>query len=335
LALDGLEELELLPRAKHIAAALQRSIPSDVPEALDVLVRSLPPVVPVEENHDFSSFIFLPHAAFIGDYGVKHFHEGMRANYEVTQRFTAEYSIRPFLMQHTEQSLNLLHEWAADPSHHVRRLVSEGTRPRLPWASRLPMFQKDPSPVVELLDRLKDDPSLYVRRSVANNLNDIGKDNPEILFALTRKWLKGASADREWVVRHALRSAIKRAEPEALEILGYGNKAEVEIQDVIITPSTPQIGSSVKIEFQLSNSSRIKQPCLVDLQVHFVKANGSSSPKVFKLAEFDLETGEQRNVRKTISLKQHTTRTHYAGKHVVGVLVNGKPLEIGSFALVE
>ena len=133
-------------------------------------------------------FIYLPHVFFVAKFGVGHFEASMRAQYELTQRFTAEYSIRGFLERYPERTLARLREWAGDANAHVRRLVSEGTRPRLPWAPRLRAFQDDPQPVLELLELLKDDPELYVRRSVANNLNDIGKDNPTALIDTCRHW---------------------------------------------------------------------------------------------------------------------------------------------------
>ena len=169
-----------------------------------------------------AAFLYMPHLFFVARHGLDHFEDSMRAQYALTQRFTAEYSIRAFLEKHPEATLARLREWAADPSQHVRRLVSEGTRPRLPWAPRLRAFQKDPRPVLELLELLKDDPELYVRRSVANNLNDIGKDHPALLTAVAKRWLRGATPERRWIVDHALRSAVKRADAGALGALGYG-----------------------------------------------------------------------------------------------------------------
>ena len=168
-----------------------------------------------------AAFLYMPHLFFVARHGLDHFEDSMRAQHALTQLFTAEYSIRAFLEKHPGATLARLREWTADPSHHVRRLVSEGTRPRLPWAPRLRAFQKDPRPVLELLELLKDDPELYVRRSVANNLNDIGKDHPALLTAVAKRWLRGASPERRWIVSHALRSAVKRADAGALGALGY------------------------------------------------------------------------------------------------------------------
>ena len=334
-ATAGLADLELLPRAKHIAAALHRHLPSDVPTALDIIVRALPKPPEVEENQEFSSFIYMPFTIYVAEHGLPHFDKAMHANYELTQRFTAEFSIRPYLIHHQERTLETLHEWATDPSHHVRRLVSEGTRPRLPWASRLPAFQKDPRPVLALLEKLKDDPSLYVRRSVANNLNDIGKDNPNVLFSTAKKWLKGAHPNREWVVNHALRSSIKRGEQGAFAVLGYDRPASVKILNTTFDPPAAKIGSNVRVSFTVKNTSKQTEALLIDLSVHFVKSNGTANAKIFKLTTAQLASGEQIHLRKTISLKQHTTRTHYPGVHRVDVVVNGRAFDLGAFVVTS
>lgn len=332
-ATTGLSDLELLPRAKHIAAALHRHLPTDVPTALAIIVRALPKPPNVEENQEFSSFIYMPFTIYVAEHGLPHFDEAMRANYELTQRFTAEFSIRPYLIHHQKRTLDVLHQWSNDPSHHVRRLVSEGTRPRLPWASRLPAFQKDPTPVLALLEKLKDDPSLYVRRSVANNLNDIGKDNPHVLFSTAKKWLKGASSNRVWIVNHALRSSIKRGEHGAFAVLGYDKPASVRITNAAFDPPNVNIGDSVRASFTLTNVSKHTEDLLIDLSVHFVKSNGSTNAKVFKLTTAQLAPGEHIDLRKTISLRQHTTRTHYPGVHRVDVVVNGRAILLGEFVL--
>lgn len=258
----------------------------------------------------------------------------MRAQHALTQRFTAEFSIRAFLQKHEAATLKRFRQWASDPSEHVRRLVSEGSRPRLPWASRLPAFQKNPAPVLELLELLRDDPALYVRRSVANNLNDIGKDHPDLLAKTARQWLKGASDERRWIVQHALRSAVKRGEAGALAALGFGKSAEAEVTDARITPKRVVMGEKVNIAFDVTNTSQKPQRVLVDFCIHYVKASGKSSAKVFKLKVLDLAPGEKARLGKTVSTAEMTTRKHHAGKHRVEVLLNGQAQPLGAFELV-
>ena len=259
----------------------------------------------------------------------------MRAQYELTQRFSAEFSIRPYLEKHREATLTRLEEWTHDESPHVRRLVSEGTRPRLPWASRLRDFQKDPRPVLKLLELLKDDPDLYVRRSVANNLNDIGKDHPSLLVETARRWLVDATEERRWLVNHALRSAVKRAEPAVLEVIGVNQQVDVSVDNVRITPKDARIGDSLEVFAEITNTASVRQRVLADLCIHFVKANGKSAPKVFKLKTFEFDPNERIQLRKTIALSEMTTRKHYAGTHRIEVVLNGHARPLGEFDLAD
>jgi 3-methyladenine DNA glycosylase AlkC len=333
-ALRGYGPLSLTARGKRIADALHAHLPADFPRAVDILLESASQPHEHRASSGMAGFLYMPHLLFVAAHGLEHFEESMRAQHALTQRFTAEFSIRAFLEKYPDRTLARLHQWTVDPSPHVRRLVSEGSRPRLPWAPRLRAFQRDPRPVIELLEKLKDDPELYVRRSVANNLNDIGKDHPELLASVARRWLRGASAERRWIVCHALRSAVKRAEPGALAALGYGENAAVKPSRVIIAPSAPRVGGDVKISFELANRSRTAQKVLVDLLVHFVKARGTTA-KTFKLRAVALAPGERAIFAKRIGLAQLTTRRHYPGLHRVEVLLNGKRAPLGEFRLRE
>lgn len=340
-ATDGLEALSLTDRARHLMRCLHRQLPADYEAAVDILLRTLgpalPPVEPTEKaatSAGMAPFFYLPHVYFVAEYGLDHFEASMRAQYELTQRFTAEFSIRPFLERHPQATLTRLKEWARDPSHHVRRLVSEGTRPRLPWAMRLRAFQQDPAPVLALLELLKDDASLYVRRSVANNLNDIGKDHPQILAETCRRWLEDASPEREWVVRHALRSAVKRGERGALEVMGAGEEAQVEVTGAGFLPAKPRKGGKVRFAAEVAAVAEAEQKLVIDLAVFFIKANGQVSAKVFKLKTVTLRHGERVVVGKTIDLSDLTTRKHHPGWHAVELRINGNAHPVGGFELL-
>ena len=338
-ATDGLEALSLTDRARHLMRCLHHQLPADYEAAIDVLLRSLGPALPPVESTGGASagmgpFFYLPHVYFVAEYGLGHFEASMRAQYELTQRFTAEFSIRPFLERHPQATLARLEEWARDPSHHVRRLVSEGTRPRLPWAMRLRAFQQDPAPVLALLELLKDDASLYVRRSVANNLNDIGKDHPHVLADTCRRWLEDASPEREWVVRHALRSAVKRGERGALEVMGAGEEAQVEVTGAGFLPAKPRKGGKVRFAAEVVAAAEAEQKLVIDLAVFFIKANGQVSAKVFKLKTAVLKAGERVVVGKTIDLSDLTTRKHYPGWHAVELRINGAAHPVGGFELL-
>ncbi|WP_180125890.1 DNA alkylation repair protein [Rhodoferax sp. BLA1] len=332
--MDGFEELALMARGQHIARALRRFLPGDYPEALAILMASVEQPHGRDPSLTLGSFLYLPHTLFVASYGLDHFEASMAAQHALTQRFSAEFSIRPFLEQHTQATLARFRVWATDPSEHVRRLVSEGSRPRLPWAPRLRQFQADPTPVLALLELLKDDPALYVRRSVANNLNDIGKDHPELLTRITQAWLQDASPERAWIVNHALRSAVKRGEAGALTVLGFGQAAQLAVGQVQISPGQAVMGGAVQISFALTNAQKQPQKVLVDLAVHYVKANGQTRAKVFKLTTLELAPGQTVQLSKKLSLAEMTTRKHYPGAHPVAVLLNGQAQPLGAFELV-
>ena len=332
-ALQGYEALELMPRGRHIARVLHRHLPQDYPRAVAILVASAAQPVARVVGSGMGGFLFMPHMFFIAEYGLPHFEPSMRALHALTQRFTAEFAIRPFLQHDMARTLARLEQWSTDRSEHVRRLVSEGTRPRLPWAPRLPQFQRDPQPVLRLLEHLKDDPSLYVRRSVANNLNDIGKDHPQLLVETARRWLVAASPEREWIVRHALRWAVKQGDAQALDVLGFGSRAQVRVDEICIRPDAIPVGGSVQLAFVLYSTARRRQDLLIDLAVHYVKAGGGTSAKVFKLKSLQLASSDAVRLQKKISLANLTTRRHYPGVHRVEALVNGQPMPIGSFTV--
>jgi 3-methyladenine DNA glycosylase AlkC len=334
-ATRGFEALELTERAAQVADALAKFLPRDVPEALDVVVRALGADEERAAAFDVSVFRFFAYPIFIAKYGLDHFEPSMRAQYELTKRFTSEGCIRAFIERYPERTYARLEEWATDPNAHVRRLVSEGTRPRLPWARRLVAYQKDPRPVIALLDRLKDDESLYVRRSVANNVNDIAKDHPSVAIEVCRRWMKGASAERRWIVRHALRTLVKRGDRAALEVLGFGDKPpSVWIEGAKLSAKRVAIGDSVVFELVLVNGGKKTERILVDYAVHFVKADGRARPKVFKLTTVELAPNERVALRRRVSFKTLSTRKPRPGRHRIELLLNGAAVPVGGVEVV-
>jgi len=325
--------LELMPRCHLLADCLYAVLPKDYPTALKIILGSLGPVHRSTDDFSAVSFLHLPFSLFVAKHGLEYFQESMAAQYEITQRFTAEFSIRVFIEHYPEQSFELFQRWIKDPNPHVRRLVSEGTRPRLPWASRLRKLQADPSPIIPILEALKDDSDLYVRRSVANNLNDIGKDHPQLVYQLLAKWKNDSNNHRDWVISHALRSAIKRCEPEALALLGYMDAEGIETSDSSITPDQTDIGKSVRISTTLSNQGVQSKALMVDFAVHYIKANGGIRPKVFKWCQVELSGSKEKTLSKKINLSNLSTRTHYAGAHRVDIIINGQWSYLGTFDL--
>lgn len=225
-ALDNLDSMEFMERGTHIARALRNHLPEKYEKAVEVILASLTPPNAVTEGLGLAVLFYQPHSCFISTYGLDKEYNGgddpfdisMKAQYELTKRYTSEFSIRPFLMMYQERTLSRLEEWISDPDPHVRRLCSEGSRPRLPWAPRIPAFVEDPSPILPILESLKNDQSIYVRRSVANSLGDIAKDHPDLVLELCESWLSIASKEVKWVIRHALRHPAKRGDKVALQL---------------------------------------------------------------------------------------------------------------------
>ncbi len=225
-AREELDSLSIMQRGLHLARVLRHYLPPRYEDAVAVLLRSLPPPDSATSDRGLGVFFFLPHVSFVALYGLDPEHNAgidpfaisMHAHRELTRRFTGEFSIRPFLIRWPERTLAQLLEWTQDPDPHVRRLCSEGSRPRLPWAQRIPAFVQDPRPTFPILETLKDDPSLYVRRSVANHIGDIAKDHPALAFELCERWLDGASPERKWLIRHAVRHPAKHRHPAALRL---------------------------------------------------------------------------------------------------------------------
>lgn len=327
-ATKGLASRELVARGEHIAAALKKHLPQRYEDAVAVLLASLGPEHVGEELEGvgMGPFFYLPHVIFVAEHGLEHFALSMRAQHELTRRFTCEFSIRPYIDRYPEQTLAVLAEWAHDPSPYVRRLVSEGTRPRLPWAKHVRFLEEHPERALPLLELLKDDPASVVRRSVANHLNDLSKFRPELVHDVARRWLP----ERRPLIEHALRSAIKRGDRVAMKLLGFGARPKIAIEAIAL-PRRVAIGGRARISFDVR--ALRAQSLIVDLVVNFVKANGKPSPKVFKVAQLVLARGERATASKSISLAVHTTRKPYPGRHTVEAVINGERQILGGFVV--
>jgi 3-methyladenine DNA glycosylase AlkC len=335
-ALRGYETLGLLPRARQVARALADHLPRDYPAALEVVLRSLGPPASVTSGGGMAAFVYLPHVYWVAEHGLDHLDDSVRAMHAITQRFSFEFGLRPFVERHPRAMLAVLSRWCDDPSPHVRRLVSEGLRPRLPWATRLRVFERDPRPVISLLERLRDDPDEVVRRSVANHLNDLGRADPALLVEVCSRWAQDAPAARVRLIRHALRTLVARGDPHALTVLGYGARPRIELRDASVLPARAPIGDAVRVSFELASTARRTQRVLVDLRVTYAgRRAGLERTKVFKLDAGELRPGETMAFSRRLSLRQMSTRTHHPGTHRVETLVNGVPHPIGTFEVVR
>jgi 3-methyladenine DNA glycosylase AlkC len=331
LAFNNIDELGLNERIKQVRIALNDVLPNDFTVAVGILVKALGAEIPQDnlDGVDLTSshgFIVLPQCEFVAHYGQQDFEVSMLALMEMTKRFSSEGAIRAFIEKHFDATYLQLKKWIKHDNVHVRRLVSEGTRPRLPLFSRLPRFIKDPALVIELLDELKDDSELYVRRSVANNLNDISKDHPKQVTDLLSKWSVGADDNRRWLIKHALRTLLKKGDKAALAILGFAAVPKLKVVQFSLDKSHIKLGEELNISMDLLCESDTSHNMMIDYVVHHKKANGSLTPKVFKWTQKSISRKSPLKLCKKHSIKAISTRKYYAGEHEVHLQINGEIL---------
>ncbi len=315
-AIDGLDGRELMARVDRVAQALAAAMPPSPDDAG-------PTVRAVLAGGGLQGWASMPVNAYIAREMLDRPDIGLPLLAASTPLFTAEFAIRPFIDAHYETTMEYLRAWSRDPDEHVRRLVSEGSRPRLPWGRRLNRFIADPTPTIELLDALVDDESLYVRKSVANHLNDIAKDHPDLVLDTARRWADGTGR-RDFVVRHGLRTLVKHGHPEALAILGFDPDAAIELTDFTCTPPAVAIGEAVTIGFTLRAAAATR--AAIDYVVHFQGARGPKAGKVFKFAVKDLPAGKPVRLAREHRFRHVSVRTIHPGPHRIEVQVNGRVL---------
>ncbi|KGB53260.1 DNA-3-methylpurine glycosylase [Sphingopyxis sp. LC81] len=325
-ASDGLDALSIMERVRHIADALHAALPGDYAAALDV-VRAMAPRL----THAFQAMAV---TEYVARYGLDDFDPSMDALADLTRFGSAEFAIRPFLAADTRRALTVMARWASNEDEHVRRLASEGARPRLPWAARIPALKSDPTLAAPILEILKADPSLYVRKSVANHLNDIAKDRPDWLLDRLATWPQD-NARTVWIVRHALRTLIKKGDPAALALIGVGHGAAVSVRDFSIAPSAVHLGDRIAITANLASDSSENQRLVVDYRVHYARAGGKSAAKVFKLKTFELAAGETASLGISQTIRDFSTRRHHPGRHEVELIVNGQTMATAAFEILS
>jgi 3-methyladenine DNA glycosylase AlkC len=333
-ATAGLEPLALKARVAHGIAALHAVLPAEFPEAATVLARVADAGLPAPERPDaLSGFAAWPLIDYAAVHGLEHPDAALPLLRRLTPLFSAEFAIRPFLARHKERTFQYLSDWVDDPDEHVRRLVSEGTRPRLPWGERVPALMGAPSPAWPLLERLRDDPSAYVRRSVANHWNDVAKDHPEAVLDVLERWRADAPPPRERLVRHAARSLVKAGHPRALALDGVDAGARVEVLAFGPEPGSGpsaegpprlMLGQTLAFGARLRNPGERAVEVVADYAVHYRKANGTLSAKVFKGGRFRLAPGEERAWTKRHAFRAVTTRVHHPGPQRLTLQLNGR-----------
>lgn len=332
-AMSGLEALELKERVRHIIRVLDGYLPDDFNATAERLIRLRANWISGEPGDPLDSFAAWPIIDYVGEHGLNHPEKSLTVLKELTSLFSAEFAIRPFITEHFDLTFRTLDGWCNDPDEHVRRLVSEGTRPRLPWGTRLPQFIDDPSPIFPLLEKLKDDPSVTVRRSVANNLNDISKDHPDTVIALCRRWKTPSRPEREWIIRHAVRSLVKAGHPAVFGLLGYTENPQVKLVGLELDSDHINLGDTLSFKVKLQSTNSKSQSMVIDYAVHHMKANGSTSPKVFKFRSVKIAPSETVVLTKRHAIKPVTTRKYYPGEHTIEILINGKTFGLANFTL--
>jgi len=326
---DAWDARELKDRMRHITHILRATLPAAYPRALAILRDAAPHST--LDDYRLAAMVF---PDFVEVYGLDHWNDSLAALEQFTQQSSAEFAVRPFIIRDTPRMMAHMLAWTQHPSPHLRRLASEGCRPRLPWATALPAFKADPSPILPILDALKNDDSEYVRRSVANNLNDIAKDNPQVTLEVLRAWTPQRTPSMEWVTRHALRTLIKNGDAQALALLGYG-QAVVTVEGLQVTPQQVRMGDELTFACEVVSQHDTPQAVEVDYVMHFARANGKSSAKVFKLTRKTLAPRERLTLTRRHSFRPITTRRYYAGEHALEIQVNGQLLARVSFSLHE
>jgi 3-methyladenine DNA glycosylase AlkC len=298
--------LSLNGRLRNTSLMLRKHLPDDYEKAVDVLYKAAPSL-----RNGYTALV-LPD--FVALYGKAHFDLSMEALRYFTSLGSAEFAIREFLKTDLEKTLAVMHKWAEDENPHVRRLASEGSRPRLPWSFKLEEIIRKPSLTQGILEKLNADEELYVRKSVANHLNDHSKDNTAYMLRLVKGWDK-QHKHTAWIIKHAVRTLIKKGNEEALMIFGFGSDARVQLSDLTIDKTVLHLGDSLQFSFGLISESSEPQKLVIDYAVHYAKSSGTNSRKVFKLKEVTLLPGERITISKKQLFQDLTTRKHYAGTH--------------------
>lgn len=335
-----LDSLELKARSEQITQSLITYLPDDFNQAGKVLLACLGTPLGDEgistatvDDNGIAGWAINTLAHYVGLQGQDHFDLSMRLFKEMTKRETAEFGVRFFLLKAPKKTLDVMKNWTSDKDRHVRRLASEGCRPRLPWSMQLPDFIQDPEPVIEILECLKSDKEDYVRRSVANNLNDIAKDHPDRVAEIAKQWLVETSKERQKLVRHACRTLIKQGHKKTLTVLGYKEPKLKKCRLEIATPKV-KFGNALQFTFSTQSDSNTDQLLMIDYIIHHQKANGKTSPKVFKWKNTNLKVNDALEASRKHAIKKITTRVYYPGLHSVEIIVNGISMAKSDFRLV-
>ncbi|KEK12657.1 hypothetical protein EP18_08600 [Lysinibacillus sphaericus] len=319
---DDWEMKKFKQRIRHISTSLRTTLSTSYCEALSILIKIAPTCKGVE-------YLFL--SDFVEVYGLDDWQASIHGLEVLTEFSSAEFAVRPFILKAPQKMMDQMLKWATHANPHIRRLASEGCRPRLPWASALGIYKLDPSPILPILNLLKQDPSVYVQKSVANNLNDIAKDHPELVKRLAREW-HGESPITDWIIKHGCRGLLRKGDAEVLFLFGFDSSPDVTIHELALGKVRLAIGQTLDFAFTIQTNSTAPQKLRIEYAIDFVKANGATSRKLFKITERTFEKESHRYTRNH-HFKDLTTRKHYPGQHKLAVIINGKELATTEFCV--
>ncbi|MFQ5427854.1 MAG: DNA alkylation repair protein [Thermodesulfobacteriota bacterium] len=314
-------EKELKQRMRFVACTLSDFLPKNYEEAIAVLM-------PASTSFNGFEYMFFPDFAML--YGLENFKLSMKALAHFTEHSSSEFAVRPFIKKYPRETMAQMEAWAGSENEHLRRLASEGCRPRLPWAISLPEFKKNPGPVLKIIKKLLDDKSEYVRRSVANNLNDISKDNPLLVLEFAKKKI-GKNKNTDRLLKHGCRSLLKSGNPETLALFGFTGAEHLRVEELEVD-ETVAMGQSMKFSFSLRTEEKKLGRLRLEYAVNFMKKNGRLSRKIFKIAEGNYFLKEK-TITKTHSFKTISTRKYYPGIHGLAIIINGTERACRSFRL--
>lgn len=319
----GWEQRELKQRMRHIVHSIHQHLQLPYDQQVAVLKNAAP---------YFTGFLALIFPDFVEAYGIDHPDVSIPALELFTQYSSSEFAVRPFMIRYEKRMLKQHLQWSRHSNHHVRRLASEGIRPRLPWAMALPRFKEDPSPILPILENLKQDESEYVRKSVANNLNDISKDHPDIVLGIVKSW-QNQSKETDWIVKHASRGLLKKGHTGALQSFGLNHAVKASVAHLKPDRPAVAIGDSLDFSFTLTLDEKKAHQLRVEYKIYFMKANGKQAAKIFQIGTYEFDPGATRDFRRTHKFADLTTRKHYAGAHKLAIVINGQEISEKPFQL--
>ena len=340
---DEWENRELKQRCRHITTVLKEFLPTDYKDAiakiLELLdyVKSTYPDFSVIDDEKFG--LTLEYGAildnYVEQYGLDDYETSIRVIEKITQFTSCEFAVHPFIIKYPDEMMKQMLLWSKHEHWGVRRLASEGCRPRLPWAMALPNLKENPAPIIPILENLKNDPSRFVRLSVANNLNDIAKDNPETVIDLVKKW-RGESKEVDWIIKHGCRTLLKQGNPEMMELFGFDSVIEnISIDNFQIPTPKVKVGDSLEFSFKLLNHNDKKVRIRLEYAIYYQKANGTLTKKVHKISEKEYAADSVTQITRRHSFRVVTTRKLHLGLHQIAVIINGNEFEKYSFELVD